>query len=112
MVQQAIYTKPETIVLRWLEKHNIAYLPQVNLEGGHYELGGAVVDFILTELDIALRVQGMYWHEGVAKKGMDDIQREMLEGKGLTVVDLWEEDIELRLEETMTLAIQGQEVPH
>ena len=111
MVQQ-IMTKPEAIVYRWLTKHDIPFAFETSIAGGHFELGGAVVDFILTELNIALRVQGMYWHEGVAKEGMDDIQREMLEGKGYIVVDIWEDDLEQRLEETMTLAIQGIEMLH
>ena len=109
---QPVMTEPEAIVYRWLIKKNIQFAFQTSLAGGFYELGGAVVDFILTELNIALRVQGTYWHEGVAKKGMDDIQREMLEGIGFTVVDVWEDDLENRLEETMTLAVQGQEVLH
>jgi len=112
MAEQPIATKPEIIVYQWLTKHNIIFSFQTALMGGHFELGGSVVDFILTELDIALRVQGMYWHEGIAKKGTDEVQREMLESIGLTVVDLWEEDILNRLETTMQLAVQGQEVLH
>ncbi len=112
MVQQAVMTTPEAIVYQWLSKNNIPFSFQTSLMGGHFELGGAVLDFILTELDIGLRVQGMYWHQGVAKRGMDDIQRESLEAMGLTIVDIWEDDLEDRLEETMTLAIQGREVLH
>ena len=85
---------PEAIVYRWLERNNIQFSFQTSLMGGHFELGGAVVDFILTELSIGLRVQGIYWHEGVAKKGTDMIQRENLEAMGLTIVDIWEDDLE------------------
>ena len=107
---EIVATEPEIIVLRWLDKHKIVYDFQTSLAGGRFELGGSVLDFILTDLAIGLRVQSMYWHEGVAKKGTDDIQREMLEGMGLTIVDVWQDDLEQRLEETMRLAVQGQEM--
>ena len=107
-----VATEPEMIVMRWLDRRKINYDFQTSLAGGHFELGGSVLDFILTDLHIGLRVQSLYWHEGVAKKGMDDIQRETLEAMGLTVVDIWQNDLEQRLEETMRLAIQGQEVLH
>lgn len=112
MVQQQVMTEPEAICYRWLQKHKIAFDFQTSLMGGHFELGGSVLDFILTDLNIGLRVQSMYWHEGVAKKGMDDIQKEVLEATGLTIVDIWQDDLEQRPDETMRLALRGEEVLH
>ena len=113
MVQQ-VMTKPEAIVYRWLLKNDIAFTFQSSMMGGRFSLGGAVVDFVLTELRIGLRVQGRYWHEGVNKKAMDDIQRENLEAEGLIIVDIWDDDLETpsEVEATMQLAIQGREVLH
>ncbi len=107
-------TTPEAIVMRWLDRHKIKYNFQTSLGGGLYELGGAVIDFILTELNIGLRVQGTYWHEGIVKQAHDRMQKEMLEGLPNldVIVDIWEDDIENNLEQTMTLAIQGEEMLH
>jgi very-short-patch-repair endonuclease len=101
---------PEVIVYNWLTKRNIEFKFQSVFAGGIWEFGGAVVDFVLTERMIALRVQGIYWHQGVSKKGSDDIQRETIESYGYTVVDVWEDDIENRLDETMNKAIRGEEM--
>ena len=100
----------EALVYHWLVQRNILFDFQSSLMGGHFALGGAVVDFILVENNIALRVAGEYWHKGVEKTGSDIIQREQLVAMGYTVVDLLADDLENRLNETLTLALQGQEM--
>ena len=100
----------ERIVYNFLIRMKISFDFQTSLRGGFYQLGGAVVDFILRENNIALRVFGEYWHRGIIKEGSDTIQREMLSELGFTVVDLWGNDLEQRLEQTMRLALQGQEM--
>lgn len=100
----------EMIVLRWLDRNNIVYDFQTSLAGGHYELGGAVVDFIIPDRMLAWRVMGEYYHKGVEKTGSDQIQREMLTELGYTVVDLLAIDLQTKPEETLRLALQGQEV--
>ena len=109
MVEQ-IMTDIEEIVYNWLVKHKVAFIFQSSLAGGYYELGGSVVDFLLEERNIAIRVFGEYWHKGVAKTGADALQREMLTALGWTVVDLWSGDIEDHLEQAMRLALQGREM--
>ena len=104
------YTDIERIVLNWLNRHKIVYQFATSLRGGFYELGGAVVDFILPERRLAWRVQGTYWHRGVIPEGKDVIQRELLAELGYTVVDLWEQNIHNRLEETMMKALRGEEM--
>jgi len=100
----------EAIVFRWLTKRKIPFSFQTSLAGGHYALGGAVVDFLLEERRLAWRIQGEYWHRGVSKTGQDIIQKEMLSELGYVVVDLLADDIENRLDETLRLALQGQEM--
>lgn len=100
----------ELIVIDWLTRRNIDFRFQTSLGGGFFELGGAVVDVLLTELRIAIRIQGGYWHRGVEKSGQDEIQREMLTALGWTVVDLWEDDLLDRLETTMQRALRGEEM--
>ncbi len=110
MVTEQVMTDIEKLVYDWLVKHKIAFTFQSSLSGGRFELGGSVVDFILDNRNIAIRVLGEYWHRGVSKSGQDLIQREMLNELGYIVVDLWSTDIEDHLEQTMRLALQGREM--
>lgn len=105
-----VYTDIELIVIKWLEKHKIQFEAQSSLRGGFYTLGGAVVDFLLPARRLAWRIFGEYWHRGVTKEGSDTIQREMLGELGWVVVDLWSDDIENRLNETLTRALRGEEM--
>ena len=109
MVEQ-VMTDIEAVVVGWLTKRNIVFQFQTSLRGGFYQLGGAVVDILLPARGLAWRIFGEYWHRGVEKEGSDVLQREMLSELGYTTVDLWADDIENRLEETMRLALMGQEV--
>ena len=98
----------EIIVLQWLNKNKIVYDFQTSLAGGHYQLGGSVVDFIIG--DLAWRVHGEYYHSGVEKTGSDILQKELLSNMGFIVIDLYADDIQNRTEETLRLALQGQEM--
>ena len=106
---EEIYTDIEKIVLQYLINHRIVFQFATSLRGGFFELGGAVVDF-LVEPNLAWRIMGEYWHRGVIPEGKDLIQREMLTGLGYVVVDLWSDDLTDRLEETMRLALEGREM--
>lgn len=108
MVTQIVATDIELIVLRWLDSRKILYQFQTSLAGGLYELGGSVLDFIIG--NIALRIMGEYWHKGVGKEATDAVQKELLSSMGYTVVDLYESDIKERLNQTMEMAIKGQEM--
>ena len=107
---EPVMTDIEAIVVRWLTARKIQYQFQTSLAGGFYELGGAVCDIIIPERRLAWRIFGEYWHRGVVPEGADVIQRELLEGLGYTVVDLWGDDIENRLNETLTKALRGEEM--
>jgi len=93
----------EVTVMRWLDKRKILYDFQ----------GSSMGDFFkLPENQVALRVQGEFWHSPVGKTGQDIIQRELLESIGWTVVDLYESDLMSRLNETMEKALQGESMLH
>ena len=104
-----VYSDLELIVMGWLEKRKILFEAQSSLMGGFYQLGGTVVDIIIPDRMLAWRVQGEYWHSGIEKTGSDIIQKEQLTALGYTVVDLWEDDLKNRLNETLILALEGQE---
>ncbi len=106
----AVATDIEIVVMRWLDSRNIQYRFQTSLLGGYFALGGAVVDFLLDDSRLAWRIFGEYWHRGVTKEGSDLIQRELLIGLGWRVVDLWGDDVKDRTDETLSLALEGQEV--
>ena len=100
----------EVIVKRWLDNRGVEYSFQTQLAGGFFQLGGAVVDFIIHQGRLAWRVQGEYFHRGVVKEGSDLYQRTILESMGYTVVDIWGDDIKDNTDATLELALQGQEV--
>ncbi len=62
--------------------------------GGRQERGGAVVDFFIDELNLALNVASLYWHyqrpEGLRN---DQLQREQLEAMGIRMVYIDEEAV-------------------
>ena len=105
-----VLTDIEKIVYNYLTARKIPFQFQSSLAGGYYSLGGSVIDFLLPDLRLGFRVMGEYWHRGISKSGQDLIQRERLSAMGLTVVDLLEEDLHNRLEETMTKALRGEEM--
>ena len=105
-----VATNIERLVYAYLVRRNISFRFQTSLMGGFFALGGAVVDFLLDDRMLAWRIQGEFWHRGVEKEGSDLLQREMLTALGWTVVDLLADDLENRLNQTLRLALQGQEV--
>ena len=109
-MNQKVATDIERLALDWLDRHGIDYLFQTSLAGGYYELGGIVVEILLPDRWVAIRIMGEYWHRGVVPEGKALIQREQLESMGWTVVDVWGEDLKDRLDETMSKAILGVEM--
>ncbi len=111
MVSNAtVQTDIEAIVYGWLTDRKISFGFQTSLRGGFFQLGGAVVDFLIPDRNLAWRVFGEYYHRGVTKEGSDLLQKEMLTELGWVVVDLWGDDILERTKETLSLALEGQEV--
>ena len=100
----------EKLVFMWLTRNKIPFEYQTSLAGGHFALGGSVVDFLLSDRMLAWRIQGSYWHRGVEKTGSDQIQKEMLNALGWTVVDLREDDLLSKLDATLIAALRGEEV--
>jgi len=112
MTTQQMMSDIEAIVFQWLTERGINFRFQSSLGGGHFELGGTVVDFLLVDRSLAWRVHGEYWHRGVSVEGKDFIQKELLAGLGWLVVDIWAGSLRDpdRVNETLTKALLGQEV--
>ena len=105
-----VATDIELLVLEYLDRHKIVYEFQSSLMGGYYSLGGSVVDILIPDRRLAFRIMGEYFHRGVSVSGRDLVQKENLSAMGLTVIDLWGDDLQNRLDETMWLALLGQEM--
>ena len=115
MPVKVIGSNLEIMVYDWLVKHGfregIDFEFQSQLIGGAARmLGDAIADFQLFKEMIILRVQGEYWHSSTNEMARDSIQKERLTGMGYTVVDIWEQDLVDRLNETMQNAIEGTEI--
>jgi len=107
-----IYTELEKIVYDWLVRRKIAFTFQSPLLGGRFELGGAIADFTIDETDLLWRVHGDYWHKQMAQSARDNVQQELLEAEGWTVVNIWGSDLETpeMVEVTLSKALIGEEV--
>ena len=113
LAKQVVGSDLEIRVYQWLLYHgfrpNVDFVFQSQLIGlrGVRELGDAIVDFMLIKSNILWRVQGEYWHVGTEERARDLIQKQRLESLGYTVIDLWETDLNERLEYTLQQALQG-----
>jgi len=112
MTTEQVMTDIEAIVAGWLTERKIDFEFQSSMLGGFYELGGAVVDFLLRDSGLAWRVSGEYWHRGIVPEGRDLIQRETLMAEGWVVVDIFGQSLETpdEVEATLTKALRGEEV--
>lgn len=100
----------EKKVWDWLVKNNIPFDTQQTMFGMQGDLGSATVDFIIPDRNLALRVMGSYFHSGLEPQARDEFGKERLIAMGYIVVDLHEENLtDERIDNTMTLALQGRE---
>ncbi len=79
-------TAPERAVAGALTKLGVSFTSQSSMIGGRQTKGGAVVDFEIPSLNIAIAVQGLYWHYGARRSGRDALQRVALESRGVKVI--------------------------
>lgn len=100
----------EKKVYDWLSKRNILFMTQETMFGEAREIGSAVVDFVIPERNLCLRVMGEYFHSGFEAKARDLLGKERLIAKGYQVVDIWGANLaDDKIEHTLELALQGQE---
>ena len=107
---------PEYIVYEFLvfEKKQIEGIdfffqhPQL---GGRTEFGGFVLDFFFPAKDMGWRVMGDRYHLLQAEdRGRDLMAKALLEGRGIKIIDLWEEDLLTRKDLVLRLAWEGSEL--
>ncbi len=100
----------ERKVWDWLVKNGILFETEQTMLAPARETGSAIVDFLLPEKNIILRVMGSYYHSGLTADARDELSKERLMNQGYIVIDLWEETLSKdRLESTMRKALRGEE---
>ncbi len=87
-------TTAEWAVAWALQQLHVEYEYQVPFDGGRTQRGGGVIDFFVPDRQLAIRVQGVYWHYERSSLAMtiDDVLKESMLAKGLQVVDIDEDD--------------------
>lgn len=109
-------TRPEFIVYEFLtlKKKQVEgrdFLFQSSRFGGRRVFGGQVVDFYLFTRSAVWRVQGEFFHVRLAKdRARDLVDRQRLLSRGLTVIDLYAQDLLERPDYVLNAAWQGHEV--
>jgi hypothetical protein len=108
-------TLPELLTYDWLEGRGYQFDFQTSFFGGRMQLGGAVADFIIMDLQpggmVVWRVQGDYWHLMPERVRKDAVQRLRLLQHGVVqVVDLWESAIYDRAPKVFEMAEVGAEI--
>jgi very-short-patch-repair endonuclease len=79
--------------------------------GGRTQFGGYVLDFLFPLQKMGWRIQGLRWHRtNPDDRARDQIAAQLLESRGIKVVDLWEDSILTRTEFTLQKAWQGESV--
>ncbi|MAH47113.1 hypothetical protein CMI37_14900 [Candidatus Pacearchaeota archaeon] len=89
---------PEFLVFRELlrlgKRPDIDFTYQSAFQGGRLQKGGMVVDFLFVDPpDLAINVQGDYYHAGPAPLRNDRMARAQLAGQGVTLIFIDETDI-------------------
>lgn len=101
----------EQKVYDWLTRKNIPFSTQDTMLAPAREIGSAIVDFVIPDRNLLLRVMGSYFHSTFEAKARDILSKERLMAQGYTVVDLLEENLsDEKIENTMKLALLGQEM--
>ena len=86
-------TRPEYAIQWALIRLKIGFEFQSSKLGGRQERGGAILDFFLPEYNLAINIQSFYWHYGrPGAIASDLLQREALEGMGIKVIWIDEDD--------------------
>lgn len=100
-------TLPESIYMYLCEKHNVAYIYQADFLYGRGYLGGAVIDFILPETNVAIWVNGLYWHGKPEIEERDIIHMQLVIGEKVEGVQI---DHAVRVSDRRLLSLERDDV--
>ncbi len=84
---------PEWAIYWSLTILRVGFTYQSPQMGGRQFRGGAILDFLVPSLNLAINVTSKYWHYRTSPGRMaDELQRAALEGRGTTVIFIDEMD--------------------
>ncbi len=86
-------TRPEWAIFFALTRLKVDFDYQSSKNGGRLQRGGVVLDFFIPDRNLAINVQGTYWHYGrIGQTARDRSQRLNLESQGIRVIYIDEND--------------------
>ena len=84
---------PEWYIFRALEALKVDFSYQSSRMGGRLDKGGAILDFFIPALNLGINVQSTFYHYGRTESVVNDnLQRIALEGQGIQMIFIDEED--------------------
>ncbi len=104
---------PEYITWEWLVfkkrlQPGLDFVYQDPIFGGRSEFGGFLLDFFFPSQSMGWRIQGERYHLREARsRALDIISKELLVGRGIEIIDLWESDLLTRPNFVLDLAWRG-----
>ncbi len=107
---------PEFLCWEWLvfKKRQVPFVDfayQFPILGGRTLFGGFVLDYYFPQRDIAWFIQGLRFHfTDPQDRARDMLAKTLVSGRGVTVVEVFEDDLMERLDFTLNLAWEGRQV--
>lgn len=107
---------PEFLCFDWLERvkkmtENVDFVFQFPVMGGKTRFGGFVLDFFFPGRGLAWFVQGLEFHfVDPQDRARDRLARAIVSGRGVRVVEVFEDDIIQRTNLTLERAMNGEQV--
>ena len=110
--QQIGGSEPEYYIYKALQRRGLSegvdFTYQSKQGGGRIQRGGAIVDFLLVNPRVGINVQSLYYHARTSdQRSHDNIVRAMLEGSGIRVEYISEEQAINSPDEAVENAIAG-----
>ena len=107
---------PEFICWEWLVYRKrliegVDFIFQYGILGGRTQFGGFVLDFYFPSRRMAWLIQGLRWHlVKTQDRARDIMAKAILTGRGLTAIELFEDDLFNRSTYTLDHAWRGEQV--
>ena len=107
---------PEFVVWDWLvgtkkQRPGVDFIYQSPIMGGRTSFGGFVADFYFPLQQMVWNVQGLRWHwSNPDDRARDMIAKQLLAGRGIVLLFLWEDDILVRPGLTLEKAWRGEQL--
>ena len=106
---------PEFLVfqelLRLGKREGVDFTFQVAFQGGRLQKGGMVLDFLFSDPpDLAINVQGTFFHGTAEQQSLDRIVRAQMAGQGVTLIFIDEADILDNVKRVVGAALRFQDL--